>query len=56
MCHASGSSSSVRHSVRRGGSTAAFRTGRVIFASGSSSFSESSVVVLVLMRAVRDGV
>ena len=42
--------------MRRGGSTAAFRTGRVIFASGSSSFNESRVVVLVLMRAVRDGV
>ena len=52
----SGSSSCIRLSTRSGGSIAALRTGRIMFGSGTSSFRDSSVVVLVLMRATRDGV
>ena len=52
----SGSSSCSRLSMRSGGSIAAFRTGRAISGSGSRSFTDSSGVELVLMRAVSDGV
>ena len=51
-----GASSCRKLSMRSGGRTAAFRTGRGMSASGMRSFIESSGVEFVLMRAVRDGV
>ena len=45
-----------RLSMRSGGSTDAFCTGRGVSCLGTRSFSDSSGVELVLIRAVNDGV
>ena len=56
ISHEFGVSSCRRLSMRSGGRTAAFRTGRGVSGSGIRSLIESSGVEFVLMRAVRDGV